>query len=236
MLWLAHASGSPEDIPIRDIAVIYAEWLVRQTLRVLHGRRTLRLPADIEPLVEAVYGAAPPPADDALFGAYLDHFGGSVALRQNAQQRVIPRPVSADDIFAALTMPFGDDDDPAVRDELKAITRDGRPSAQLVCLAGRKDGVYMSDEDEVQLDLESVPSASLCDRLAKRTITVTDPVLVRTLHTDPARRPAAWSRSALLRHRRAVVFTDGTATVGGRQLTLHPELGLRIQTSGRPTP
>jgi CRISPR-associated endonuclease/helicase Cas3 len=226
-VWLAHHAGLPEDIPIQDVAVVYAEWLVRQSLRVLEDRLQFVLPDDIESLVEAVYGAAPPPADDALFGAYIENFGGSVARRQNAQRRLIPKPTCEDDIFRDLIMPFSDDEDATVHEELKAITRDGDTSVQMVCLTGIDGRIYLAEEDPEPLDLDILPAPSVAARLAQRTINVTHPAIVNALLKDPQYHPAAWRDSGLLRNRRAVVFKDNVATVADRRLELHPELGLR---------
>ena len=48
----------------------------------------------------------------------------------------------------------------------------------------------------------------------------------------PRSRPQGGRSERLLRHCRAVVFTDNVAMVGGTRLELHPELGLLI---GSPT-
>ena len=40
--------------------------------------------------------------------------------------------------------------------------------------------------------------------------------------------PAAWKDKPLLRHRRALIFTDGVA-IGGRNVSSHAELGLVIE-------
>lgn len=226
VLWLAHDTGSPEDVGIRDVATVYAEWLVRQTLRVLSERTQIVLPDDIERLVDAVYGAAPP-ADDALFGPYIDHFGGAIALRQTAQTRLIPSPAREDDIFRDLTMPFTDDEDPAVHEELRAVTRDGELSVQTVCLVARNGRVYADEEAAEPFDMSAVPDRSLAAHLAQRTISITNPSIVHALLNDPDHYPPAWRDSGVLRYRRALIFSDNVATVAGRRLHLHQELGLR---------
>jgi CRISPR-associated endonuclease/helicase Cas3 len=62
-LWLAYPPGSPECVPIREVATVYAEALVRATVRVLDGRTGIMLPDDIEPLVEEVYRGSIPSDD-----------------------------------------------------------------------------------------------------------------------------------------------------------------------------
>jgi CRISPR-associated endonuclease/helicase Cas3 len=227
-LWIAYASGPADSVPIGEVAVVYADALVRATIMALDGRDRVVLPDDIESLVEQVYRAAPPPGDDALFGSYIDYFGGAVAKRQNAAMKVIPRPKDPDDIFGHLRMPLGDDDDPQVHEELRAITRDTEPSVRVVCLVGRNGKVFASEDDQTPLDIDSVPNRALAAALTKRTISVSRPGLVEALLTSSVFFPVSWKDVPLLRYRRLVVFTDAVAFVAGYRMELHPERGLLI--------
>lgn len=227
-LWLAYPTGAPEDAPIKEIASVYSEALVRATVRTLARRTQIILPEDIEPLVEEVYHGTIPEPDDPLHNAYIEHVGGSIAKRQNAQTRVLPSPSSEDDIFGDLRMPFGDDDDPVMHETLRAITRDTEPSVQIVCLVGRDGRHFVSEDAADPLDLTVAPSRPLIGRLVRRTVAVSRPSLVRALMENADYLPATWKDRPLLRHRRALVFTDGVAMVGAERLLLHPELGLVI--------
>jgi len=229
-LLIAYGEGAFHSVSIHAVAKVYAEALVRGTLRALQGRTRFTLPDDIEPLIEEVYRGTPPEADDELFGSYIDFFGGSIAQRQNAQVRLLPRPTEQDDIFGNLRMPFSDDEDPQVHEELLAITRDAERSVQVVCLAGRDGQVFVSEDDVGPISLDLVPDRALAARLARRMISVSHRRLVPELLSNPV--PPGWQERALLRHRRAVVFTERVATVAGVRLELDPELGLII---GRPS-
>ena len=132
---IAYAQGVFDTVPIREVAAVYADVLVRETLKVLEGRTRITLPDEIESLVEAVYREDLPAADDRLFGKYQQYRGKTIASRQNAEGRLLPSPEIEDDIFGNLTMPFSDDEDPAVHEELRAITRDTELTVQIVCLA-----------------------------------------------------------------------------------------------------
>lgn len=227
-LWLVHPHGTFDSVPIRGVAEVYAEALVRGTLRALEGRTIITLPDDIEPLVEEVYRATLPATGDELFGAYIDLFGGAIAQRQNAGTRLLPKPTDEDDIFGNLRMPFSDDEDPRVHGELLAITRDAERSVQVVCLVGRGGRLYVSENGVVPVSFEVVPDRALAAKLALRTISVSNRRLVPELLADQTYLPERWQVRALLRHRRAVVFTDCVATVAGIRLELDPEIGLTI--------
>ena len=110
---------------------------------------------------------------------------------------------------------------------LRAETRLGRPSIEVVCVERRDGGLYVGDEDDRPLDLEQQePDRAMVLRLVRRSITVTNRAVVPTLQSEKA--PEAWSRSSVLRYRRLVPFEDGRAEVGGMTLTLDPKLGLMV--------
>jgi CRISPR-associated endonuclease/helicase Cas3 len=227
-LWVVHSEGAFDRVPVKEVAKVYAEVVVRTTLRVLEGRTRIVLPDDIEGLVEAVYPEGLPVADDALFGAYIDHFGGTIASRQNAEGRLVPSPRIEDDIFGDLRMPFGDDDDPTVHEQLRAITRDADPTVHVACLVDREGQVYVSESDSVPLDVGAVPDRSLAARISRRTIAISHRKLVAALFADDSYRPHRWQEQALLRYHRAVMFTDRVATVAGIRLELDTDLGLVV--------
>jgi hypothetical protein len=210
------------------VAQVYAEVIVRETLRTLEGRTRITLPDEIERLIEAVYRQDLPVADDTLFGAYIEYFGGTIASRQNAEGRLIPGPQVEDDIFGDLRMPFADDEDPTVHEELRAITRDTEPTVQVACLVDRQGKVYVSESDSAPLDLSVAPDRATAARIGRRSIAVSHRKVVRALLQDPSYLPKAWEEQAWLRYHRAVAFTDSVANVAGVRLELDPELGLVV--------
>ncbi|ODS53111.1 MAG: CRISPR-associated helicase Cas3' [Acidobacteria bacterium SCN 69-37] len=228
-LWIAYPAGSFDSVPIREVAGVYAEWLVRRTLKVLQGRTTMSLPAEIESLVDEVYLSGAPPADDSLIEAHNDYLGTSIAKTQMAQTRLVPSPYDEDDLFGDLRMPFGDDEDPQIHEELKALTRDVDLSVQVVCLVGRNGQVFLSEQDADPFDLSLEPDWTVTRRLAQRTISVSRPAVVRALLNDSAYSPPSWTSRAALRYRRAVAFHDNIAFVGEHRLELDPELGLLVR-------
>lgn len=225
--------GSFADASIGDVAKVYAERLVRETLRTLDGRTAITLPDDIEGLVEAVYREEIPVAEDELYGSYIDYFGRAVAKRQDADNRLLPRPSRRDDIFGDLRVSFDDDDDPAVHASLRAVTRDGEESVQLVCVVDRDGQLFVDETDSAPIDLTVAPDRALTARLARRTVSVSRASLVRELLTNPSYAAEAWRENALLRHRRVARFARGVATIGDTRLELDPELGLKL-TLDRP--
>lgn len=227
-LLLVQPDGAWESANIKAVAVVYAELLVRGTMRALAKRTSIVLPDDIEPLVEEVYSSETLAAGEALFAASLKYRGEASAQRSDAERRLMPRPSLEDDIFGDLRVIFDDDEDPGLHEMLRAVTRDGRLSVDIVCLV-RRDGVLYADESSsTPIDLDVTPDRALTKQLVSRAIGVSRTELVRELLADSSYRPKAWAQSALLQYRRAVAFETGVATVGSTRLTLDPELGLII--------
>jgi CRISPR-associated endonuclease/helicase Cas3 len=231
-LVIARPAGSAADVSLDRVAKVYAEAIVRQSLRVLEGRSQLVIPTEIEPLVEAVYLPLPPAGDDALFGSFIEWFGGQCAQRQDAEARLMPSPAQADDPFSNLRVRLDDDEDPALHQQLRAETRSGPPSVEIVCLVRRGGSVFADDDGGVPVDLTREPDAAQTRALVRRSIGVSRPSLVRFLvSSGPAassHTPESWQKNGLLKYRRCVVFEDGVAVVGGTRLALHPELGLQL--------
>ncbi len=238
-VFVARPEGPWETVNLDAVAAVYAEVLARGTLQVLQqlplqqGARMIVLPDDIEGLVETVYCAGVPPEGDTLHDAAVEHVGVSCAQRQDAERRLLPRPNLPDDIFGAFRATLDDDEDPGVHEQLRAMTRDGDPSVDVVCLVRRGGAVYANDRDGSAIDLEVAPGFDLAKRLVRRSIAVSKPSLVRSLLDGASYHPAAWRESALLRYRRCVVFEGGEARVGDHRLRLDPELGLVIERKQR---
>ncbi|MBL8602065.1 MAG: CRISPR-associated helicase Cas3' [Myxococcales bacterium] len=227
-LVVVQPAGDFAHVNIAGVAKVYAERLVRETLRVLEGRSAFTLPDDIEPLVEAVYREDIPVAEDALYGSYIEYFGEAVAKRQDADNRLLPRPSRRADIFGDLRVSFDDDEDPRLHESLRAVTRDAEASVQLVCLVMREGALFVDETDNTPIDLAVNPSRALTARLVRRTVGISRKGLVRELLADASYLPDAWRENALLRHRRVARFERGVATIGDTRLELDPDLGLKL--------
>jgi CRISPR-associated endonuclease/helicase Cas3 len=223
--------GSWKTASLERVAVVYAddELLVRRTLEKLEEIETLTLPDDIEPLVHAVYADDGVPADSDLVGAFIDHQGKQAVQRNLAEQKLMPHPSEVDDPFGDFKVFLKDDDDPVLHQQLRANTRLGPATVELVCVERHGDQLLVGDGDATPLDLSREPDRPLVKRLIRRSIGVSNKRVFAAITRDPHTGPEGWKRSPLLRYRRLLVLTDGRAQVGGMNLTLDPELGLCIQ-------
>jgi CRISPR-associated endonuclease/helicase Cas3 len=223
-------TGSWHQADLRKIArvyVDYSETLMRRTMRLLEGRACVRLPDEIEALVEAVYVLPDPPEFSSAMARCLANHRESVAKREvAARKHLLPSPSNPDDFLADLQPDVRDDDDPSLHESLRAVTRLGPPSVDAVCLHVRDNALFLDEECTMFMDLETEPSRGMVDQLVRRTIGITRPDVVAALLTQPT--PKGWQKQPLLRFRRVVRFRDGVAEVGRSQLRLDAELGLVI--------
>lgn len=223
-------SGSWHEADLSKIARVYIEYsetLMRRTMRQLEGRALVRLPDEIESLVEAVYVLPDPPEFAGAMAACLERHHESVAKREvAARKHLLPSPCDPDDFLADLQPDVRDDDDPSLHDSLRAVTRLGPPSVDAVCLHDRNGGLFLDEECSVVVDLETEPNRGLVDQLVRRTIGVTRPDVVAALLAEPT--PRGWQKQPLLRFRRVLRLRDGVVEVGRSQLRLDAELGLVI--------
>lgn len=215
-----------------DLAGIYAPLLVRRTLDILSGRGQIVLPDDISVLVEEVYDARViPPPSDPLYDVFLAHYGAVVSQEQQAMQKLIPAPSFEDDPFGDLKVFLDEDEDPLLHQQLRAATRLGPPTVDIVCLERLPSGALSLGDGQV-FDLDAEPDRATTSRLARRTIGVSRKSVVHALTAVPA--PKSWQKSALLRYRRPLIFESGRAVVGSTELLLDHDLGLVFVSSPRP--
>ena len=226
VLWLVAPAGDPKAVALGSVARVYEPYVVRRTLLTLQLRSQIHLPDDIEPLVEAVY-TDPEPSDwsDALRQDREDMQKSRVEHESLAMLRVWPPPSTPDDPFGSLEMPF-DADDPDVARMLRAETRLGDASAEIVCLFGGDSSPFLDRARTRPIDLTGAPSTELVRALAQRTVRVATRGLVQAI-PDLAI-PTPWREVSLLERRRPVFFGDAPVTIGRFQVHLDDELGLTV--------
>lgn len=230
-LWLILPSVSGQGVPAfdRPTSTVYDPHLLFRSYLVLRSRVTLNVPADIEPLVEAVYQNVEPPSDmpaelATYWHATADHLlSGETRDRRKARIREIPE-VDSDlmDVRA-----FGlDEEDVTIHESHQALTRLGGPSVTVVCVFERDGEVRLSADGGAPFPLDLKPDPEAIRALLGRALTLSfDPGLVRTILEQPV--PLEWQATAHLRRHRLLRFaTDGTCLVPGLSLRLDPDLGL----------
>ena len=214
-----------------DSAVYDEHILLRTWLAIRAQGSTIRVPEDVETLIEAVYDGRPCPAgiEPAITTAWEETAerlrAATGSEQEKALERRIPRPDDEGEL-AAITRSRLEEDAPDLHEAFQALTRLGQPSLPVVCLRGTPARPILPDRTAV--DLDQRPGLPAARRLLDFSVPVSHRGVVAALRDVPV--PAGWERSPLLRRHRALVF-DATERcyLGPWTLSLDPETGLEIK-------
>lgn len=237
-LWICRPEVDGEGVPrfgagteaVYDGHVLLRSWLA------VGKREVLRVPEDVEDLIEDVYAdrECPPEQPEAVRGRWADtraeHEEAAVADAKEAEVRWVKSP-SYDGAVWRLTADPREEDAPEFHQAHQALTRLGEPTVSLVCLFGTPDEPCLDPGGKDSVDVRARPSLALAAQLLRRSVSVSDRRLVRSLLEEQA--PAGWQRSPLLRHHRLLTLdAAGCGRVGRHEVCVDDELGLRVSSPG----
>ncbi len=211
------ADGLPELDP--GSSAVYDPHILLRTWSALKDRGVIRIPDDVEGLIEGVYaeGEEPPEGGDGTLLARWNETWEALQRKKDyedreARQRRLASPNSQGFITRFLADPREDDAD--LHPALQALTRLAVPSVSVVLLAPGETVPSVVGRDDVI-------------RMLQRTVEVTHRGLVPVLQRiEP---PVSFARSpALRRHRCFTLDETGTARVEGWVLEYGADIGLRV--------
>jgi CRISPR-associated endonuclease/helicase Cas3 len=215
---------------------VYAPHLLLRSWLALEGLDALRLPEDVERLVEAVYDfdrTCPTGQPVAVQRLWAESYA---ALRADMEQavaeakwRYIRHPGYSGDVSDLVRDSF-DEEDPTLPARLQMQTRLGDPTISVVFLY-RQDGGASCDRDGGRpVEMTDQPNEETTIRLLRRSMAISDRRIVAGLIREGV--PSPWSRSPFLRyHRLLLLDQDNTVPVGRWRLRLDDELGLVVDES-----
>ncbi|MHB1504472.1 MAG: CRISPR-associated helicase Cas3' [Acidimicrobiales bacterium] len=212
---------------------VYEPHLLLRSWLVARGRRTVALPCDIRPLIEAVYGEGhlqPPVGFEELWKATRIQMEQALgAAASEATARFLPPP-TPDLHIADLTIDPSRESDGAHRD-VQALTRLGPPSATVVCLWGLEGSPSITRDGATPVDLDRVPTPTEARKLLARSMPLGFPpsrgTLRRLLEKET---PRSWCHSPWL-HSAYLLRLDPTGEprkVGGMCVALDERMGMVI--------
>ncbi|MCL4466185.1 MAG: CRISPR-associated helicase Cas3' [Chloroflexi bacterium] len=236
-LWLIEpslrANGTPdfgggtEKVYEDDFGVLLRTWLV------LCDRVCVRVPEDVECLIESVYserqipaGLAPALAEQWLAAeeARRDQMNADAA---EAKDRWLKKPDYPGELWRLMANPR-EEDAPEYHPSHQLLTRLAEPTVQAVWLydVGARLSFDLDGRDCVNLEAE--PTVAMAKRLLRRSIPISHRGLVFNLLAEPA--PPGWRKSPLLRHHR-VLRLDATRSscLHGWDVRLDEHSGLLVK-------
>jgi hypothetical protein len=188
------------------------------------------LPADVEPLIEAVYGGAAlnVPEGGAWEQALAD---AAKALREQekkdsraARRFLVERPVSENEILHAFSQQL-EEDNPEAPAEWRACTRLAKPSVSLVLLYDLDGKVYLDREGTHPVRLDRRPRLADVRGFLNGAVSVQHQGCVS--HYAKQVVPGPWEENGMLRFHRVVRLNrDGTSVPGEYPLSYDRQVGV----------
>jgi CRISPR-associated endonuclease/helicase Cas3 len=239
-LWVGHPPRSADGTPtfgdpnraVYDHHVMLRSWLA------LRDQDRIRLPEDVEGLIEAVYDEDRP-ASAELSPPLRDLWNESLARqrrdlaadRREAEERwVRPPDYDYDGSLWRLVGSGLEEDAPDLHPAHQALTRLAEPSVPVVMLHGDPGRPALDPEGGPAIDPRVPPTLELATALLQRSVSLADRRLVHCLLAEPV--PPGWRRSSLLRHHRLLILDAGRRTTVGRwTVRLDNETGVVVEPS-----
>jgi CRISPR-associated endonuclease/helicase Cas3 len=226
-LFVAGLAPNFSDLDLTGWQQVYSTYILLRSWWVVREHRELVIPADIQNLIEQVYG------DESLNmpAEMREQFEKARAKREQEMQEQVAwaRGVavrdgkdllkSPDDMLSALRL-----EDDEEQESQVPLTRYGEPSVGIVPLHRVGDGLYLDPQGREPVDLRRVPTDEQAERIFGRSVRLGGRWVYEEMRAvEP---PRAWERHPLLRRLRPLAFAAGAAIVGERRVRLTPEVGV----------
>jgi CRISPR-associated endonuclease/helicase Cas3 len=227
------SSLQPPDLKGTAWQFVYDEYILLRSWALLRRLESIRMPLDIDVLVQQVYGAEPltglPPgmvARLALARTQSDDRSAEQSAR--AARTVVDASRSLDAAYPVRDLDaFGDEE------ALSAMTRDGEDSVAAVPVFETDRGWSLSPGGPA-FEPDADPSWNDAQQIYMRQVRLSNKAIVMSLIKEPM--PRGWLKSPLLRNLRPLVLTADRWIRGSTRVLLDAELGIVIErdSSSRP--
>jgi CRISPR-associated endonuclease/helicase Cas3 len=213
---------------------VYERHILLRSFLALEGRQTVRLPDDVEMLIEMVYGDEPLQVPTTGWQTVLDETRKDLDERRERDQQLARRvlikpPDYTDDLLEDFCQQL-EEEDPTIHPTLQALTRLGDPTVAVVCLHQTGAGLRLRPGDSSDVNLNREPALSDVKQFLRAAVSLNHRGVVQHLLAQEV--PAGWRKSGLLRYHRVAAFDNGALQLGGYLVGLDAELGVTISRKG----
>jgi CRISPR-associated endonuclease/helicase Cas3 len=232
-LLIAGLGEDPPDLESEAWAHVYEPYALLASWWVLRGRAHVRIPADLDSLIEPVYGEVPLVGLVERLGARAQA-AWSAWRRRLREQQDRARAIALNDPDRLLSLPATGvgyavdqlelDDDEESPETQALLTRLGDPSIMVVPLHRTATGLALDPEGRQPARLAGPPTTEEARRLYARAVRLGRREVFRALSGLPV--PAGWREHPVLRRLRPLALVDGRADIGGVEVRLDPTLGV----------
>ena len=218
----AYTNEAPPENFGQDIESVYERYVLLRTWLALRARSEIKLPDDIEVLVEEVYGLDTREHDEewknALSASEAHMQEAQKESRGKASRLLVAYKEDPSDLIEEFNSQLEEDDNPEISASIRAATREGKPSITVVFIP----------EGE---SLSSNPGIEEIRRMLENSVKLSNPGLFHALLKEET--PEAWRKCPHLRHARMLrLDKNDMHELGNYLLHIDKELGVVIKRIG----
>lgn len=229
-LWILFPSLSGDGVPqfhTSDIFIYGAHPLLRSYLR-LRNETMLRIPKDVDELMNSVYSEQEPPPS---LSPPLANYWRETALEleraeDDAKKKAVDREIPSvdSDLLDQFERLF-DEDSEEIHEAHQAMTRLGGLSVEVVCLYRHDNVVTLDAAGKRPITVDRKPNLDEIRQLIGRSLRLSfHPGIVRKILDNPP--PDVWDITSHLRRHRPLWFSPDGDSLDDLPLRLDSELGL----------
>lgn len=229
-------SGKKQGEPdLGQSGFVYDPHILMRSWFVLRDRGVIDVPADVEELIELVYGEGGFPSegmsehDLELFVKTRPQYESRLTgQNMQAQSRYINHPHFGGHLGKLLGTPK-EEEAPELHKDSQAMTRLVEPTVQVVCLWKKNGKLYLDEKYETIVDpaSEDAPGTELQKQIIFNSVGISNKAVVFNFFDEPV--PAGWEKTPLLsRHRYLEFDASGKCERFGHIFELSNDKGLII--------
>lgn len=255
-LWIMQPEVDENGLPIWDTKTnkkpfIYDEHILFRTwleLVIIQDRKRVKIPFDVEDLIEAVYRSQEEPlkilneAQKFFWRKTLKEFeAGEESEEVEARNRWIGMPGVED---RELYQIIGKKEDQFTEESLAksvSLTRNNALSLSLVCLYGNKERAFLDEKRQHQIDVQNVVFSrkkseaeqetvkKITKQLLENSVSIIRKDVILAVLADPETRLPKWEKNPWLKPCRVLFLDDNSsAEIGDFSICLDKKLGMTV--------
>lgn len=207
---------------------VYEKYILERTYFAIRTKNEVLLPNDTDELINEVYSqekstTIPDIFWDQIKKDFDDMVGKNASESIKASNQLIPD--YSTNFLGKIDSAFSDEHDPQSYSIIQTLTRNAPPSVQIVCLL-QIDSQLVTLSGERPIDLNKEPGLEETKECLQSTINITNWKFVQQiLHSTAC---PGWKKSASLRTKYPIIFTNDSAVLGNFLLHLDRHRGLTI--------
>jgi len=214
---------------------VYDRHVLLRTWLALNKYSSIRVPEDVEELIEAVYGeddwsgSLPEGLRQDWQESFAKHEEQLEWEKGEAAERWIRNPDYTGEIWR-MTYESREEDDPSLHPAHQALTRLGGLDISAICLYCEDERLYLDADYSHCVNSQTPPDIETTKRLLRRSVRLSRRGLAFSLIEKGKLVPQAWRENPLLRHHYLLCFSaDGRCGLGNYGLILDVEAGIVIE-------